>query len=311
MNSPSVLARSPMTQQLVGIISVDPINLTSVGFTRQKDKVFIDLRYPVGAIHVIPCVGEQWILRKVGMNWALDRKLPKNTNIQLNVADNPVQGLVQIGSNGVGSGPLVLDASVVNINAPITIDSDTLYRDVAGVLQFSVDNGTTWNPVASSSGTESEGSSGDSVIGEMPNGPINGSNDIFTTKSEFAAHTTRVYRNGLREQFSTSYTETEPDTITFSSPPLTTDVIEVDYCELGDAGSSVFGEIPTGVKNGANTTFTTIENFQLETTRVYRNGLREKLDSTYTESQPNTIVFSNAPLTTDIIEIDYNVAVST
>lgn len=227
MTSPSVLANTPMSQQLAAITSVDPIGLTAVGFTRQQDRVSIDLRYPVGAVHVVPCVGEQWVLRKVGMNWALDRKLPKNTNIQLNIADNPVQGMVQIGSSGVGSGPLILDGSIINVNANITFGSETLYRDVNGVLQHSTDGGTTWNPVVPTSGQQ--GAIGASIIGEVPAGTQNGVNLVFTTSQHFQAGTTSVYRNGLREKISTCYTETLPSTITFSNAPLTTDVIEVDY----------------------------------------------------------------------------------
>jgi len=111
------------SEQLVAIVAVDPINNKAYGMTRQKTQVTIDTRYLVGAVHITPTVGEQWYVKRRGMLWALDDKLPYNTDVLLNVADNPVQGQVQVGASGGSSGPLQLNGSVINANAPLSVQA--------------------------------------------------------------------------------------------------------------------------------------------------------------------------------------------
>lgn len=76
---------------------------------------------------------------------------------------------------------------------------------------------------------------------------------------------------------------------------------------LAGVGAEVFGEIPSGPRNGINETFMLANNFQTASTCVYRNGLREHLSVGYTEASP-TIVFTTPPLTSDVITVDYLIA---
>lgn len=76
----------------------------------------------------------------------------------------------------------------------------------------------------------------------------------------------------------------------------------------GNFTSLVTGEVPTGTKNGSNETFFVSHPFVAKSTAVYRNGLREVLDVGYSESAPNEIVFTTAPLDTDTLTVDYTVA---
>jgi hypothetical protein len=69
-------------------------------------------------------------------------------------------------------------------------------------------------------------------------------------------------------------------------------------------GAGVFNEIPSGIKNGANLTFTLAFTPQSGSTQVHRNGLREYLGIGYSESVAN-IVFTTAPLVTDVLTVDY------
>jgi len=107
------------------IQSVDLTTNTATGFTRQGTTITIDLRYAVGAVHVIPTQNEQWFCKRVGQNWALDRKLPQNTDTLANIADHPVTGLVQIGSSGATHGPLLLDGSSIIADAPLQLSAGT------------------------------------------------------------------------------------------------------------------------------------------------------------------------------------------
>lgn len=76
---------------------------------------------------------------------------------------------------------------------------------------------------------------------------------------------------------------------------------------LSGANVAIVGEVPTGPKDGVNLTFALNNAFQVGSTRVFRNGIRELLGAGYTESSPN-IIFSVAPLSTDAIEVDYLIA---
>lgn len=73
----------------------------------------------------------------------------------------------------------------------------------------------------------------------------------------------------------------------------------------GTTYATVTAEVPTGTKDGSNTTFTVGHNFRSGTTALYRNGLREHLGVGYTEASSNTLSFSNAPLVDDEIFVDY------
>lgn len=66
------------------------------------------------------------------------------------------------------------------------------------------------------------------AYGEVPAGAHDGVNETFTLAHPFVTGSTCVYRNGLRERLGVGYTESSP-TIIFTSPVLSTDVIEVDY----------------------------------------------------------------------------------
>jgi hypothetical protein len=75
----------------------------------------------------------------------------------------------------------------------------------------------------------------------------------------------------------------------------------------GQPGTNVqvVGEVPTGVRDGRNDTFTTDYIFISGSTVVYRNGLREYLGLGYIESGSRVILFSEPPAGDDDIRIDY------
>lgn len=77
---------------------------------------------------------------------------------------------------------------------------------------------------------------------------------------------------------------------------------------ISGGGAQVVGESMTGVRDGFNLTFTTVSDFRSNSTAVFRNGLREQIGSCYTESPPRTIIFDEAPWSTDYLSVDYIVA---
>ncbi len=68
----------------------------------------------------------------------------------------------------------------------------------------------------------------------------------------------------------------------------------------------VTGEVPSGTLNGTNTNFTLASAPASGTEKVYLNGLRQNVGSgnDYTIST-NTITFATAPVSTDVILVDY------
>lgn len=122
MTNPSFSSLDTVTQQPVSIKSVDPANYVANAVTRQGGMLQIDLHYHVGAVHVIPAEGDQWMVRRFGMTWALVSQLPHNTTELLTVADEPTEGLTQVGSsNPNGAGNLHLNGKVVVSNGPLQL----------------------------------------------------------------------------------------------------------------------------------------------------------------------------------------------
>lgn len=320
MTAPGVFSasRASATDIPVGIVSVDLVGLKAQGYTRNQVFVQIDLRYMTGSVHVVPSTGDQWLCRWYGTSYILVSQLPINGTELGTLADNPQQGTVQIGStNPNGQGPLHLNGSLVSANAPLNLgtyttasrpdptsvpDGTIIYNITTSSLESS--NGVVWTEVGSGGG--GGGVSGQSVFGEGLTGTKNGTNLSFTTTQDFVANSTMVFRNGLRELLNVTYTEVAPHTIHFNTAPLSDDVIIADYLgPTAASGTSIFGEIPTGTKNGTNLVFTLAHNFTPGSVAVYRNALRESNPANFTETTPNKITFVTAPLSSDDINVDY------
>lgn len=73
----------------------------------------------------------------------------------------------------------------------------------------------------------------------------------------------------------------------------------------GGVGSIVAGEIPVGLINGSNGTFTTAFSFVPETFEVFINGLRQKLIEDYNTSGGNSFTLISAPLTDEEVLVGY------
>jgi hypothetical protein len=67
----------------------------------------------------------------------------------------------------------------------------------------------------------------------------------------------------------------------------------------------VNGEIPNGVLNGVNTLFTTTFPFRNNTLSVYLNGNKLILGVNYTVSIPQQFILVTAPVSTDLLRVDY------
>lgn len=71
------------------------------------------------------------------------------------------------------------------------------------------------------------------------------------------------------------------------------------------ADTEVIGEVPSGAINGTNKNFATASNFLAGTLAVYLNGVRQKLGLDFTAGINNTFQMTDAPITGDILTVDY------
>lgn len=67
------------------------------------------------------------------------------------------------------------------------------------------------------------------VVGEIPNGTINGSNATFTTDYDFVPESVLFFRNGLAQYNPTHYTTSGTTTINLNFSPIVGDVLTVNY----------------------------------------------------------------------------------
>jgi hypothetical protein len=73
----------------------------------------------------------------------------------------------------------------------------------------------------------------------------------------------------------------------------------------GEGIDFVTNEVPTGVINGTNATYTTAQSFRTIDLEVFLNGLRQRYAIDYTIPNSSTFVMTSAPLTGDKLIVDY------
>lgn len=71
------------------------------------------------------------------------------------------------------------------------------------------------------------------------------------------------------------------------------------------SGSFVIGETPSGVINGSNATFTTLQSFVPLTVELILNSTIQTYGIDYTTSGTNTINLNVSPIIGDIIRVNY------
>ncbi len=100
-------------------------------------------------------------------------------------------------------------------------------------------------------------------------------------------------------------TPADGEVITWNASGSYMEWTDIDVVAIKES-DIITAEVPTGLINGVNTSFTLANTPISGTVRVYLNGLRQEEGSgkDYTISG-TTITFSNAPATNDILFVDY------
>jgi hypothetical protein len=127
------------------------------------------------------------------------------------------------------------------VTAPITIDIEVTSPAAVALEIATPEVDVTPDPdgaqvivvaVPGSPGQPGPPGDGTPVLNETPTGVKDGSNTVFTLAHAPQAGSTGVYRNGLREVLGVGYILAGSN-LTFSSPPLSSDEITVDYLMEG------------------------------------------------------------------------------
>lgn len=147
-----------ITQHISSIISVDLANQTAEAMINDGSSYIVHFDHLVGAVQVVPSVGDQWIIDKGIGGWKLLQRLPFNDPPATEVTRR--EGMVRLGS---GNGPVELTGTEINAHAPIILDTKaTTARPTAvnagvGAMIFDTtlnkpiwSNGSTWVDAAGS-----------------------------------------------------------------------------------------------------------------------------------------------------------------
>jgi hypothetical protein len=71
------------------------------------------------------------------------------------------------------------------------------------------------------------------------------------------------------------------------------------------AGNLIYGEVPVGSVNGVNKAFTTANTYRPNQLSVFLNGVRQRRTNDYTETSNQAFSFVAAPISGDILSVDY------
>ena len=81
--------------------------------------------------------------------------------------------------------------------------------------------------------------------------------------------------------------------------------LEVGVTIPGPISGLTWGEIPTGIIDGANKNYGTAGPYAANALAVYLNGIRQRRTNDYNETSNQTFQFLSAPLPGDSLSIDY------
>ena len=117
--------------------------------------------------------------------------------------------------------------SISNDNVSIVVSPEKVtidLQDASQIIQVSAESiSVQTNEVLTS------GDSSIYVIGEIPNGAINGSNATFTTLQNFVPLTTELILNSTIQTYGIDYITTGTNTIILNVSPIVGDIIRINY----------------------------------------------------------------------------------
>lgn len=143
------------------------------------------------------------------------------------------------------------------------------------------------------------------VIGEIPSGIINGSNDELYLEFNPIADTVKVYLNGIL-QLPSKYV-IDDNKVTFVEAPYIGDIVSVDYKYLSSLSSDIYNEDLSSYIDGSNVSFELSNDMLEQSERVYLNGVRQ-LRTIHYDINNNALEFYIPPHIGDKLIADYKIS---
>lgn len=150
------------------------------------------------------------------------------------------------------------------------------------------------------------GISGEAIVyDEVPGGTVNGLNSTFTLAHLPITGSQEIYQNGLRLTPTGDYT-ISGSTITMIVPPPVQTVLLANYTwdATISTGTPIENEVPSGTKNGSNTSFLLTHPPIPPFIAVYRDGVRMSIPGDYSLTG-STIIFISPPAGSTLLLADY------
>lgn len=236
------------------------------------------------------------------------------TGVQQTIAPGTAgQFLKSGGPSALGAFASIVEGDVTNLvtdlAAKAPLASPALTGSPTAPTQTAGDNST---KIATTAYVDVKAGTQSLIRNEVPAGTPNGVLVTFTLASTPATNSLALYKNAIRLKPGGADYTLAGNTITFVTAPPTGAVLLADY----EVSSSVFSvgtnslisdETPTGTVNGSTVIFTTSRAYIAGSLEVYVNGMKQVRGQHFTETTPGsgTFTMSDAPLTGDVISVNY------
>ena len=233
------------------------------------------------------------------------------TNVAFNSAVTEIANIGAVTSSSIATITDTTSTAITNIATSVSQSNTTIQNIVTNISssvtytldQQNIDIASLENAIGNA-----VRSSKVFVSKEIPYGATDGSNTTYTLEHIPTPGSEHLYLNGLlvEEGADTDYF-ISGSTITFSEPLLADMQLQCTYHYNSEQPTNVFvdKEIPYGLINGVNKTFTLADNPVMGSEHLYLNGMLQQSGGNDYVIDNSTIIFIEAPLEGMVLRCTY------
>jgi hypothetical protein len=224
------------------------------------------------------------------------------TNNSFNAAATEIVNIGVATSSSIAAIGTSTSTAITNIATSVSQSNATtrnILTDISGSVSYTLDQQNIDIASLENAITSAVRTSKVFISKEIPYGAVDGVNTTFTLEHAPTPGSEHLYLNGLlvEEGADTDYF-ISGSTITFSEPLLAGMQLQCTYHYNSEQLTNVFvdKEIPYGLINGTNKTFTLADNPVLGSEHLYLNGVLQQSGGNDYVIDNNVIIFIEAPL---------------
>jgi len=224
------------------------------------------------------------------------------TNNSFNAAATEIVNIGVVTSSSIAAIGTSTSTAITNIATSVSQSNATtrnILTDISGSVSYTLDQQNIDIASLENAITSAVRTSKVFISKEIPYGAVDGVNTTFTLEHAPTPGSEHLYLNGLlvEEGADTDYF-ISGSTITFSEPLLAGMQLQCTYHYNSEQLTNVFvdKEIPYGLINGTNKTFTLADNPVLGSEHLYLNGVLQQSGGNDYVIDNNVIIFIEAPL---------------